>query len=212
MLESLFNKVVSLQNRRFPVNVAEFLIIPILKNISERVFLEFVSGLILSPSLRNRNSIFYRELKLLQLLDKWRKARESKQRKSFKFSIRVCHVYKKVFLQLLIYSKVVFLPFPEKNEREHMFPWLFFRKLCANTFGVSQRIRVSKNQIKEVVYKWRNGRSSPGMRCLWEISIRSLLGETAQRPLRNLSKKMIFVTSLRRLKYISKKMSILWRL
>ena len=70
MLESLFNKVVSLQNRCFPVNIAEFLITPILKNISEGVFLEFVSGLILSPSLRNRNSIFYRELKLLQLLDK----------------------------------------------------------------------------------------------------------------------------------------------
>ena len=46
-----------------------------------------------------------------------------------------------------------------------------------------------------------------GMRCLWEISIRSLFRETSQRPIKNISEKMtFFVTSLRRLKYISKKM------
>ena len=67
------------------------------------------------------------------------------------------------------------------------------------------------------------------MRCLWEISIRSALRETCQRPLRNFSKEMTFcdvfktsqkdlkigvfcVTSLRRLEHISKKMSFPWRL
>ena len=45
------------------------------------------------------------------------------------------------------------------------------------------------------------------MRCLWEISIRSPLRETFQRPLRNISKDVFFVTSLRYLKYMSKKMS-----
>ena len=48
---------------------------------------------------------------------------------------------------------------------------------------------------------------------VWEISIRSPLREIAQRPLGNISKEMFFfVTSLRRLKYISKKMSFPWRL
>ena len=47
-----------------------------------------------------------------------------------------------------------------------------------------------------------------GMKCLWEISIRSPLRETSQRPLRNISKVWIFCNVFkRRLKYISKKMS-----
>ena len=48
-----------------------------------------------------------------------------------------------------------------------------------------------------------------GMRCLWEISIRSPLSETSQRPLRNISKEKTF---LWRLKDISKEMSFAWRL
>ena len=51
-----------------------------------------------------------------------------------------------------------------------------------------------------------------GMRCLWEISIRSPLRKTSRRPLRNVSKKMTFVISLRCLKYLSKEISFLWRL
>ena len=50
------------------------------------------------------------------------------------------------------------------------------------------------------------------MRCLWEISIRSPLREIFQRPLRNISKDVFFVMSLRRLKYISKNISFSWRL
>ena len=67
------------------------------------------------------------------------------------------------------------------------------------------------------------------MRCVWEISIRSPLRQTYQRPLRtsqkrwpfcdafktshiHLKKDVFFVTSLRRLEHISKKMSIPWRL
>ena len=46
------------------------------------------------------------------------------------------------------------------------------------------------------------------MRCLWDLSIKSPLRETSQRPLRKISKETsFFVTSLRHLKYISKKMS-----
>ena len=54
------------------------------------------------------------------------------------------------------------------------------------------------------------------MRCLWDVSKRSPLRETSQRPLRNISKETsqihlkkdgFFETFLRRLKYISKKMS-----
>ena len=128
-------------------------------------------------------------------------------------------LHKKYFYSCLFNLKLFFYHFPKKMNENIRFLDFFFGN---STFGVSQRIRVSKNQIKEIVYKWRNGRSSPGMRCLWEISIRSLLGETAQRPLRNLSKKMIFcdvfktsqihlkkdvysVTSLRRFKNISSK-------
>ena len=67
------------------------------------------------------------------------------------------------------------------------------------------------------------------MRCLWEISIWSLLRETSQRPLRNVSKKMtlcdvfktsqihlkidvLFVASSRRPKNISENMSFVGRL
>ena len=51
-----------------------------------------------------------------------------------------------------------------------------------------------------------------GMKYLWEFSIRFPLRETFQRPLKNISKEIIFfMTSSRRLKYISKKMSFLWR-
>ena len=45
------------------------------------------------------------------------------------------------------------------------------------------------------------------MRCLWEISIRSPLRETSQRPLRNISRDDFFVTYLRPFKNISKRMS-----
>ena len=75
-----------------------------------------------------------------------------------------------------------------------------------------------------------NLRNSPvGTWCPWEISIRSPLRETSQRPLRNISEKIAFlrrlpdisktskkdvlcVTSLRCLEPISKKMSFPWRL
>ena len=68
-----------------------------------------------------------------------------------------------------------------------------------------------------------------GMRCFWEISIRSLLRETSQRPLTNISKGMTFLwrlydvsnTSQKRcifcdifimFKNIPKKMSFVWHL
>ena len=47
------------------------------------------------------------------------------------------------------------------------------------------------------------------MRCFWEISIRSPLRKTSQRTHRIISKRWLFVMSLRRLTYISKKTSFL---
>ena len=66
-----------------------------------------------------------------------------------------------------------------------------------------------------------------GMRCFWEISMRSLSRQTSERPLINISrgttflrrlsqihlkKYIFFVTPIRRLINISKKPSSLWRL
>ena len=50
-----------------------------------------------------------------------------------------------------------------------------------------------------------------GMRCPWEISIKSLLKETSQRPLRNISKEMTFCDSFKRSQIYLKK-SFLWPL
>ena len=40
LLESLFNRIGGLQQKCFPLNIAEFLRTPILKNICERLLLE----------------------------------------------------------------------------------------------------------------------------------------------------------------------------
>ena len=55
----------------------------------------------------------------------------------------------------------------------------------------------------------KNDANPAGMRCLWEISIRSPLREISQK---HLKRDIFFVTSLRCLKNISKKMSFVWRL
>ena len=57
------------------------------------------------------------------------------------------------------------------------------------------------------VFLFHKRRNRAKTRCLWDASIRSPLAEISQRPLRNISKDIFFERSLRRLKYISKKMS-----
>ena len=96
--------------------------------------------------------------------------------------------------------------------------WKIFR--CATSFY--QYFFVSDKSC----YHKTNSGIPTGMRCLWDVSIRSPLRETSQRPLGNTSKEtffcdvfktsqihlkkdIFFVASLRRLKYISEKISFL---
>ena len=81
--------------------------------------------------------------------------------------------------------------------------WPYQWKMAFNTDA--------SKQVQEIVFSHKpsptnHGHIPDGMRCLWEILIRSPLREISERPLRNISKEMLFcVTFLRRLKCISKK-------
>ena len=61
----------------------------------------------------------------------------------------------------------------------------------------------TKRNDKWITLAFKLNTYPAAMRCLWEISIRSPLREIFQRPFRNISKDVFFVTSLRYLKYMS---------